>query len=156
VLQAVPGMNKWFDKGTSMDRYFINQILQNGSGFFINEALYHVNVRPNSNHKQFSYKKLTSLHLCEELVRQMAVEKTDWLSTGNFVAIEAFEQGILADKKKMSEAYRATAVFDIEFGNYRPALKGLLQSLRFHVGGQNLRTFFYLLRSVAGIKKAST
>jgi glycosyltransferase involved in cell wall biosynthesis len=147
VLTEVAGLNPFFEGGTSMDRYFINEILSLHRGYFINEVLYHANVRPLSNHKTFSRKKIATLHLCEKFIAQRIESGTDWLKERNYSQIAIHEEKILSDKYIMAEAYRSSAVFNIEFGEYKKAYEGLKNSFRYAITQANLRTFFFLLRS---------
>ena len=146
VLQLVPGMREWFEFGTSMDRYFITEILDKGFGYYLNEPLYNVGVRANSHHKVFSEKKVITATLCDELIRQRAKTGNDWLIEGNFEAMNNFATNILSNKKLLSEIYRETAVFDIEFENLQAAFLNLKNSLGLSINVLNLRTALFFAR----------
>ena len=150
VLTEIPGLNSYFEGGTSMDRYFITEVLAKYKGYYLNKPLYHHNVRYRSNHKTFSLKKITTMHLCEELISQRIKTGTDWLKQKNYEAIHEFEQKILNDPRILSEEYRASAVFDIEFGNFEMAFQALKQSFGFKISRMNVTTFLYLVRAYLG------
>lgn len=149
IARRVGGMHEWFHGGTSMDRYFINQLALLGPGLAMDVASYHVNVRQASNHKSFSLRKVTTHALYLELARQLEAQGRDWLMDGAFAEACAFEVRSLEDPRALSEAFRQTAVFAIDFRQWRPAVQALLRSLRAEITGENLRTAAYLLRSVA-------
>lgn len=147
ILNQIPGLDLYFEGGTSMDRYFINLILSKYKGYCINQFLYHHNVRPNSNHKTFSEKKITTAFLCEELIRQRIEFNSDWLQEKQYDKISQFEREILNDKEKLSEAYRSAAVFEIEFRLYKKAFMLLRKSFSYDITPLNIKTGFYLFRS---------
>ena len=146
VLNKIPGMNEWFDLGTSMDRYFVTEILEMGEAYYLNELLYYVGVRANSNHKIFSKKKIITLRLCEKFIEQRIDTGSDWLLEKNWDAIKEYEKSVLKDRKLISGLYRHSAVFDVEFNNFDSAIRNLRRSFYYNVNILNIRTFLFFLR----------
>lgn len=147
VLDLVNGYHPYFNRGTSMDRYFINCLLQHGKGYYIDAPLYHANVRPFSNHKTISTKRTTTEHLVIELIKQKISTGSDWLAREDYKAISDFEKTVLANKKIMSEEYRTAAVFNTEFKQHREAFDNLVKSFRYNINTINIRTLLFFIRS---------
>ncbi|HWJ26256.1 MAG TPA: glycosyltransferase family A protein [Flavisolibacter sp.] len=154
LLNEVNGMNPYFDGGTSMDRYFITEMLDGKKAYHINEGLYHARVRPSSNHRSFNLKKITSAFVYDYLLEQRRKTGTDWLKEKRWDMIEKLESDILGDRKRMSMKFREYATNQIDARALKPALPLLLKALRLNTFSlTNWRTIVYFIRSAKARKK---
>jgi len=130
LLQKVPAMHPYFKGGTSMDRYFIMELLEGTKGWHIAEPLYHARTHAASNHRTFNLHKMFTTILFYELIAQRRQTGTDWVKQGNVAAIKNWEKTILGNRKLMARQYRDYAVFQIDGGNLQLARTYLWKSMR--------------------------
>jgi glycosyltransferase involved in cell wall biosynthesis len=147
LLKETTGMNEYFDKGTSMDRYFIMEMLQGKKAFHIDEPLYFARVLANSNHREFDIKKILTAEVFKQLLLQRQETGTDWLKHKHFDKIAAFEKALLENNKLLGEKYREHAVYQVDGNNFKAAYPLLIRSLISNPGATiTYRSIFYFLR----------
>lgn len=160
ILEVIPGYHKYFDRLTSYDRYFIMDIVDRFGGYYLNDHLYHVWARPNSDHRSIdlteirALKKMLSQDTFWELKRQRVQTGTDWLKDNNMAAVEAYENKMLKDNKYIADKIRAFACIQIDYGNYEQAWELLIASFKkapFFI--ENYKSLLYYFRSRFGNKK---
>lgn len=159
VLQSVGGLNSYFDRLTSMDRYFILEVLHKYKGYYLEENLYFVQIRTNSDHRSINLNEQTALRkliitdVYFELKRQRLESGTDWLKEKNFTALQQFEEKLLKNKNLIAEKIRTFACIQIDhkkFGNAWQLLQEAITKSPFYL--RNYQSLFYLVRSA--LKKA--
>lgn len=158
VLEHVPGYHPYFDRLTSMDRYFILEILDRFKGYYIDEYLYNVQVRANSDHRSidirapFTRRKLIITDVYYELRRQRLERGSDWLSEQNHEQLAAYEARLLQDNKYIAEKIRNFASLQIDFRQFGNAWTLLKEAFRLSPFlSNNFRTLLYLLRTRVGL-----
>jgi glycosyltransferase involved in cell wall biosynthesis len=154
ILEVIPGFNAYFERSTSMDRYFILEVLSVFKGYYLDEYLYNVLERPDSDHRSIDiedkrvFRKLVAPDIYNVLKKQRRETGTDWLKDRNFEALNAFEQNLIADKKYISELIRGFACRQIDTKRYKPAAQLIKASIKvnpFYL--KNYQTLFYYIRS---------
>lgn len=153
VLKEIPGFSSYFQRGTSMDRYFIMELLTHFKGYYLDEHLYHVLVRPNSDHRSInlsepSYlRKLIMQDIYLTLKQQRIATGTDALAKGDLQSLNELEARLLADKRYVSEKLRVFASIQIDHNQKRRAIKVLFKAIAIApLAFNNYRTLFYLIR----------
>ena len=147
LLHIFPEWPTYFAGGTSMDRYYLMNLLDGNLGFHIGEALYNARVRSDSSHRSWTPRKMTTHQLFVALQDQRRSSGTDWLKDGNHVAMATFEQNILKDRALKSESIREAGVIQVDCGNYRSASRHLARALALNPAASlNWRTLFYLVK----------
>ncbi|MEI9917924.1 MAG: glycosyltransferase family 2 protein [Bacteroidota bacterium] len=148
VLDIVIGFNPYFDRQTSMDQYFIMDILSHYKGYAINEYLYYSRFNAGSNHRTFvPGRKLTAHEAFLLLQRQRMATGSDWLLEKKQDDLLKYEESFLHNRKFMAEKYREYATYRIDGGAPAKALPLLLKAWLlnpFHL--LTYRTFLYALR----------
>jgi glycosyltransferase involved in cell wall biosynthesis len=148
LLTNVPGMNSYFDGGTSMDRYFYMEMMEGHLGYHIGEPLYHARVRAGSHHRSVSERVLITAEVYKVLADQRRRTGTDILKDGNVEAIAALERQILDNRKVRAEHIRERAVINVDCGYHAEAAKMLLEALWCNpLSLQGWRTAAYLARA---------
>ena len=154
ILDTVPGFNVFFHKVTSYDRYLILEILHKYGGYYLDDPLYHVWVRPNSDHRTVDIsdpnflRKTISYDVYKELKRQRIATGTDWLKENNLDALKKYENSLLNDHRYIADKLRTFACIQIDYGNYkegRRLLKAAFKKSPFLAS--NYRSFLYYLRA---------
>lgn len=121
LLEKHPGWPLYFEGGTSMDRYFMMDLLDGRRGWHIGEPLYHARVRAASSHRSWSARKFTTAVLFNELERQRRETGTDWLKDQKLTELENYERNTLKEASLRAESLREAAVIQIDCGNLRTA-----------------------------------
>ncbi|MEJ0034339.1 MAG: glycosyltransferase family A protein, partial [Bacteroidota bacterium] len=149
VLQKVKGFHPYFDRQTSMDQYFIMDILSHYKGYAINEYMYYARVNPGSNHRTFvPGRKLTVHEAFLLLQRQRLTTGTDWLLENKPDELLKYEESFLHNRRFMAEKYREYAAYRIDGGYPSKAFPLLIKAwFRDPIYGLTYRTFLYWLRT---------
>ena len=151
LLHIFPEWPSYFAGGTSMDRYYLMNLLDGNLGFHIGEPLYNARVRSDSSHRSWSPRKMTTHQLFLALQNQRRSSGTDWLKNGNHAAMAQFQQNSLANRTLKSESIREAGVIQVACGNYRVAFGLLSRALLLQPFSQlNWRSLIYLARSRLG------
>lgn len=160
VLQIVKGYHHYFDRLTSYDSYFIMDILDNFGGYYLNEYLYHVWERANSDHRSIdltetrALKKIIAQDTYKMLRQQRLDTGTDWLKENNMAAMEQYEEERLNDKNYIADKIRIMACIQIGYGNFEEARELLLAAIKkapFFI--DNYKSLGYYFRSKLAKKK---
>jgi len=160
ILEKVPGFHVYFERLIAMDRYFILCCLSHFKGYYINEPLYHVLIRTNSDHRSIDeryIRKLSVLDAYYLLRKQRRETGTDWLAEGKEAQLLAYEQQLLSDRRFMAEKYQYYSCIQLD---HKKVMEGwALARKAFQLNPwrlQNLRTLFYAwrLKTRQGILKA--
>lgn len=153
-MNKISGFNTYFDRLSGMDRYFIMQLAFYYKGYYLDEYLYHVNVRSDSDHRSVnlsdraSLRKLISHDVYLELKRQRLENGADWLEDKNFFELNSFEQKLLNDRLYINRKICNYAALQIDFGNFKKAFSLLLFAIRHSpFAFMNIRVLFYLTRA---------
>lgn len=150
VLQTVTGFNPYFDRQTSMDQYFIMDILSNYKGYALNKYLYYARTNPGSNHRTFAPgRKLTAHEAYLLLQRQRLGTGSDWLLENKQDELLKYEESFLHNRRFMAEKYREYAAYRIDGGSPSAAFPLLMKSWSLDpLHGLTYRTFVYWLRKI--------
>ncbi|HTM66190.1 MAG TPA: glycosyltransferase family A protein [Flavipsychrobacter sp.] len=154
ILKDIPGFHPYFERITSYDRYFILDILARFKGYYLDEPLYHVWVRPNSDHRSIdltekrALTKLISQDIYDRLKAQRIETGTDFLMSNDTAGMAKLEQSMLRDRNYMADKIRKFACIQIDHGNLinaKDLLRTALTKAPFFL--DNYRTLFYYLRA---------
>lgn len=152
ILKEVPGFHEYFDRLTSYDRYMILDIVDRYKGYYLDEYLYFVWARPNSDHRSVDFsepnvlRKIISYDLYKEIRRMRIETGTDWLKDNDYKAARAYEKKLLRDKKFMAEHFRRLACLQIDHENFvsgKELLVKAIQTNPFYL--ENYKTLRYYL-----------
>jgi glycosyltransferase involved in cell wall biosynthesis len=154
VLEVVPGFHTYFDKATSMDQYFLFNILSKFKGYAINEYLYTAQFNFTSNSRTLTnFRKATAHEAYLLLRKQRLATGTDWLLEGKDAEVMAFEKSLVNDRKFMSEKFREYAVYKIDGNNVLDAGYLLARSfIKNPFYGKFYKTLFYWFRKLLRLK----
>lgn len=136
ILKETPGFHSYFDRLTSYDRYFILEILSQYGGYYIDECLYHVWARPNSDHRSIdltdkrAIKKLISEDIYYQLKEQRVKTGTDYLKDNNTRGMEQLEASMLYNKEFVADKLRLMACIQIDYKNFPVAKQLLLNAIK--------------------------
>src|SRR5690606_39164862 len=109
ILKTIPGYNLYWDRVTSYDNYFIMDIISKFGGYYIDDYLYFVWARPNSDHRTIelddphALRKLISFDVYKELKKQRLSTGTDWLNEKDTTALKAFENKLLNNREYIAD-----------------------------------------------------
>ena len=138
-----------------MDRYFILDVLSRYKGYYLDEYLYFVLVRPDSDHRSINLKdenvlrKLIAPEVYKKLKEQRLQTGTDWLKDKNFHQLQAYEQQLIKNKKYVTEKLRGFACTQIDHKRYKPAYQLLKAAIRVYpLYLKNYQTLLYYFRSL--------
>ncbi len=154
ILKNIPGFHKYFDRLTSYDRYFIMSILAEHGGYYLDEPLYHVWARPNSDHRSIdltekrALQKMISQDVYDILREQRIATGTDYLKDNDMAAMEKLEKKMLGDKKYIANKIRKFACIQIDYGHFTNAKELLIAAIKtapFFL--DNYRSLLYYLRT---------
>ena len=160
ILKDIPGYHMYFDRLTSYDRYLIMDIVDRFGGYYIDECLYHVWARPNSDHRSIdlterkALQKLISEDIYYKLKEQRIETGTDYLKDYDMAAMEKLELSMLNDKKFVAEKIRKFACIQIDYGNFFNAKELLFKAVKvapFYI--KNYQSLLYYFRT--NFKKVS-
>lgn len=153
VLKEVPGFHTYFDRVTSYDRYMILDIVDRFGGYYLDEPLYHVWARPNSDHRSIDLKekraleKMISEDIYYFLKDQRIKTGTDYLKENDLEAMRRLEHKMLKDSNYIAEKIRMFACIQIDYGLYENARELLFAAMKKAPFYPNTyRSFLYLLR----------
>jgi glycosyltransferase involved in cell wall biosynthesis len=153
VLKKVPGFSTYFTRATVMDRYFIMELLTYYSGYYLDEHLYHILVRPNSDHRSIDLKdasylrKLVMYDIYQKLKHQRVTTGTDWLAQNDLQALKNYENKLIADNSLVSERLRVLACIQIDHHKIHNAWIILKKAIGLSpLYFNNYRSLFYLIR----------
>jgi len=159
ILKSVPGFHAYFDRITSYDRYFIMDIVARFGGYYLDECLYHVWARPDSDHRSIDLSeerailKMISEDIYNKLKEQRIATGTDYLMANNQKEMKALEHSMLHDKNFIAEKIRRFACIQIDYGNFVNAKALLLKAIQVApLYTKNYQSVLYYLRSTS--KKA--
>ena len=154
ILSDVPGFHYYFDRLTSYDRYMIMDMVARFGGYYLDEPLYHVWARPNSDHRSIdltekrALQKMISEDVYYILRDQRRKTGTDLLKENDMKGMEALEKKMLGDRKYIAEKIRKFACIQIDYGHYKNAQELLLRAIKtapFYK--MNYKSLLYLVRS---------
>jgi len=154
ILKDIPGFHTYFDRLTSYDRYFIMDIVARFGGYYLDECLYHVWARPNSDHRsidlseQRAVLKMISEDIYNKLKEQRIATGTDFLMSHDKKGMEKLERSMLNNKNFIAEKIRKFACIQIDYGNFANARELLVKALQvapFYT--KNYQSLLYYLRS---------
>lgn len=155
ILHTIPGFHTYFERLTVMDRYFLLEVLSNYKGYFLDEYLYYVLARPQSDHRGIdlndknALRKLAIQGVFKELKRQRIATGSDWLKEGKLDSLETYEQQLISNKLYMAEAFRSMACKQIECNGFHSAAELLKAAIkRAPMYKKNYRTVLYYLRTI--------
>jgi glycosyltransferase involved in cell wall biosynthesis len=153
VLKSVKGFHPYFDRLTGMDQYFILELLSEFKGYAINRCLYFARFNPTSNHRSLdNLRKLTTPDAYFLLKAQRVDTGTDWLKQGRDDLLLEFEQGLMKNRKFMSEKFREYAAYRFDSHRLADGFMLLLRSLfNSPWSSQNYRTLWYGIRKMIGV-----
>lgn len=152
VLETVKGFHPYFDRQTSMDQYFIMDVLSHYKGYAINEYLYYARTNPGSNHRTFvPGRKLTAHEAFLLLQRQRISTGSDWLMENKQNELLKYEESFLHNRKFMAEKYREYGAYRIDGGSPSSAFPLLAKAWLLNpLHGLTYRTFVYWFRKMIG------
>ena len=154
ILNDIPGYHAYFDRLTSYDRYFVMDITSRFGGYYLDEPLYHVWARPNSDHRSIDLSekrallKLISEDIYYKLKEQRATTGTDYLKENNMEEMKKLERSILRNKNFIAEKIRKFACIQIDYGHLENAKELLVQALKispFYM--KNYQSLLYYMRA---------
>lgn len=148
VLERVRGFNPYFDRLTSMDQYFVLDVLHHFKGYEINKYLYYARFNPTSNHRTLDFnRKMTATEAYFLLKRQRLTTGTDWLLEGKEDLLLEYENKLLRDRKFVAEKLREYATYKIDSMHLKDASKLLIRAFFKNPFSMTLyRTVFYFFR----------
>jgi glycosyltransferase involved in cell wall biosynthesis len=148
VLATVGGFHPYFEKATSMDQYFIFNILSAFKGYAINRYLYTARFNPGSNTRNLDNFRKATAHEAYLLLRRQRLETgSDWIMEGKESKLLEFETALFQRRSFRAEKYREYAVYRVDSDQPIEALR--LLTLAFVTNPLNLdlyRTSFYAIR----------
>lgn len=155
ILKVIPGYHLFWDRVTSYDNYFIMDIIAKYRGYYIDDYLYFVWARPNSDHRTIelndpnAMRKLISFDVYKELKRQRLTTGTDWLNDNNIADLQAYENKLLNDNKYIANKLRMFACIQIDNGKYKNGWSLLKQAIGVApLFANNYRTLFYFMKAI--------
>jgi glycosyltransferase involved in cell wall biosynthesis len=157
-VDKLGGFHTFFDRRTSMDRYFIMEIVHQQGGYFLDEYLYHVWARPESDHRSIdlqdegALKKLVTEDIYLHLKEQRKQTGTDWLKEGRMKELLEYEENLLHDRIYIADKIRTFACIQIDHKKFGQAFKLMKKALqKAPLMSANYRTLLYFLRAYLGL-----
>jgi glycosyltransferase involved in cell wall biosynthesis len=154
VLSEIAGFNHYFDRLTSYDRYFILEIVASFGGYYLDECLYHVWARPNSDHRSIdltekkALQKMISEDIYWFLKEQRVKTGIDLLKKNDIEGLNKLEDRMLRNKSYVADKIRKYACIQIDYGHYESAKELLLAAIKkAPLFPRNYQSFLYLLRT---------
>lgn len=140
--------DEYFSGIAGDDHYWVFIVSSKYPIYFINEALYHYRVYPQSFTNTFSVpRKLITEEILKELYRQRVETGTDWLEQGEKEKMLQFENQLFDNSVLMSEKYRISAAKAIDAKNWGLAIDLIKKSIRLNKANlKSHQTLFYYLR----------
>lgn len=163
TLATTGGFNPYFERLMSFDRYMIMDILADYGGYYLDEHLYNVWARPNSDHRTIdltepnALRKIISYDVYKQLHEQRIATGTDWLKDNKLEELKDYEQTLLNNNEYMAKHYRRFACIQIDNGLYSNAWTLLKQALKSDpLLIENYKTLRYLWTAKLFGRKAKT
>lgn len=148
-LDRLGGWPSYFEGGTSMDRYFLMELLDGRRGWHIGEPLYFARVRASSSHRTWTPRKMATHHLFLALQEQRKRTGTDDLKKRRFEEMDRSQEALVRRRDLMTESLRESAVIQIDCGNLRNGASLLGRAFaNGPLSSMNWRTLAYLVRAV--------
>lgn len=154
ILKHIPGYDLYWDRVTSYDRYFIMDIISKFGGYYLDEYLYFVWARSNSDHRSIdlkdphALKKVISHDIYIHLKQQRMETGTDWLKDKNMAALDKYEQQLKNDKNYLADKVRVFACIQIDNGEYKQGWKLLKEAISIApFFKKNYQSLIYLLKA---------
>jgi glycosyltransferase involved in cell wall biosynthesis len=154
ILKDIPGFHTFFERRTSMDRYMIMDIVDRYGGYFLDEYLYHVWARPDSDHRSIDLQDRNALRklVTEDiyaLLKQQRIETgTDWLKDNETEKVLAYEQQLLNRNAYIADKIRIFACIQIDHKKFGTAFSLLKKAIRkAPLLLPNYRTLLYFFRA---------
>lgn len=153
VLDELGAFNLYWDKVTSYDNYFIMDIIDRYKGYYLDEYLYFVWARHNSDHRSIDLsktngvRKLISFDLYKFLRQQRFETGTDMLKEEQYELLKEHEDAMMNNRIFIADKIRMFACIQIDNGFYDNAWELLKQAIKIaplHI--TNYQSLFYLLR----------
>jgi glycosyltransferase involved in cell wall biosynthesis len=154
VLETVKGLNPYFDRLTSMDRYFIMDIVDKYKAYYIDDHLYNIQVRTNSDHRSidlkdpFMLRKLVITDVYHELKKQRIETGKDYLSEQNMAGLNSLENVLIKNNAYIAERLRIFACVQIDHKQYENGWKVLSYAIKkapLHL--KSYQSLLYLIKS---------
>ncbi len=154
ILKDIPGYHLYWDRVTSYDNYFIMDIIDKYGGYYLDEYLYFVWARPNSDHRSIdltepnALRKLISYDIYQHLKKQRLETGTDWLKDGDMEALKSYEHQLMTTKEFIANKLRVFACIQIDNGKHETGWELLKQAISiapFYL--KNYQSLLYLLRA---------
>lgn len=154
VLAWIPGFHPYFDKATSMDQYFVFNILSKYKGYAIDKYLYTHRFNYSSSTRNLDNFRKATAHEAYLLLRQQRLATgSDWLIEGRDEELLNFERSLLNDKVFMSEKFREYAVYKIDGGYLKDGFYLLQKSfMKNPFYGKFYRTLFYWFKKLLKLR----
>lgn len=154
ILEEIPGYMPYWDRVTSYDNYFIMDIVDRYGGYYMDEYLYFVAARSNSDHRSIDLespnglRKLISFDIYKFLRTQRVETGTDWLKEGKMKELEQYEQKLMSNKLYIAEKIRVFACIQIDYHNISNGWSLLKQAISTSpLYKKNYQSLLYLLKS---------
>lgn len=148
VLSSVKGFHPYFDKATSMDQYFVFNILDKFKGYAINKYLYTARFNPGSNTRNLDNFRKATAHEAFLLLRRQRLETgSDWLLEGKEEELLEYERTMFRKRSFRGEKYREYAVYKVDSGQLSAGIGLLMKAfLTFPFNFNLYRTMLYAFR----------
>ncbi|MCB0700171.1 MAG: hypothetical protein KDC11_09995, partial [Chitinophagaceae bacterium] len=162
ILDKIPGYNLFWDRVTSYDRYFILDIMDKFGAYYLDEYLYHVKARHDSDHRSIdlddenALRKLISYDIYLFLKKQRKKTGTDHLNDNNIKELKKYEQKLMNNRRYIADKMRVFACIQIDHGNLKEGRKLLMNAIGiapFYI--KNYQSLFYMFKSKIRIGFAS-
>lgn len=155
VLDKIPGYNQYFHRLSSYDRYLVLSILDEYGGYYLDDYLYFVWARHNSDHRSIdlsepnALRKIISYDMYKLFKKQRLERGTDWLKEKRFDLIKQEEDKLIDDSNYIAEKIRAFGCIQVDYGNYNDAAYLIKEAIRKSpLYMPNYKSLLYLLRSL--------
>lgn len=154
ILKEIPGYHLFWDRVTSYDNYFIMSIIDMFGGYYLDEYLYFVKARSNSDHRSIdlsdsnAYRKLISFDIYNFLKKQRIDSGTDWLKENKMDELHSYEESMINNKNLIADKIRVFACIQIDNRNYSNGWSLLKQAIKVSpLLHDNYKSLLYLVRS---------
>ena len=129
-------------------------IISKFGGYYLDEYLYFVWARANSDHRSIdltepnALKKIIAFDIYKFLKKQRLETGTDYLNDKNIEALEEYEQSLLNNKRYMADKIRMFACIQIDNGNLLGGKELLLEAIKMApTFVKNYQSYMYFLRA---------
>jgi hypothetical protein len=123
LLAKVGLLHPYFRELHGEDRYWGLSALRHGPALILGRELYSYRSHGSSMTNVLDdTRKLISVELLDELLRQQLETGRDMLQCGDEAGLRALEQRLLSDRRLLARQLRVWAAKAVDFGNYREAV----------------------------------